>query len=110
MCNTPTGQDNIPPQAGSIRTRRAESPPRSRNSPTDPTPDHTPHTAPPLSPTETKVYHLLLKRFTERQVAEHLGRSYNTVHVHVRNIYRKLGIRSRKQLFERAAKNRDKPG
>lgn len=55
---------------------------------------------PPLSPTETRVYHLLLKRLTEQQVAEQMDRSPNTVHVHVRNIYRKLGVRSRKQLIE----------
>jgi DNA-binding CsgD family transcriptional regulator len=55
---------------------------------------------PPLSPTERRVYDLLLRRMTERQVAEELGRSHNTVHVHVRNIYRKLGVRTRQQLLE----------
>lgn len=54
---------------------------------------------PPLSETEKRVKCLLLKRLTERQVAEHMGRSHNTVHVHVRNIYRKLGIRTREELF-----------
>ncbi|MFN3168902.1 MAG: helix-turn-helix transcriptional regulator [Phycisphaeraceae bacterium] len=55
---------------------------------------------PPLSPTERRVYDLLLRRLTERQVAEQLGRSHNTVHVHVRNIYRKLGVRTRQQLLD----------
>ena len=55
---------------------------------------------PPLSPTERRVYDLLMQRLTERQVAEKLGRSHNTVHVHVRNIYRKLGCRTRQELFD----------
>jgi len=55
---------------------------------------------PPLSPTERRVYDLLLRRMTERQVAEEIGRSHNTVHVHVRNIYRKLGVRTRQQLLD----------
>lgn len=56
--------------------------------------------SPPLSPTEQKVYDLLLQRLTERQVAEQLDRSHNTIHVHVRNIYRKLGVRTRQELFD----------
>lgn len=55
---------------------------------------------PPLSPTEKKVCALLLQRLTEHQIAEHMERSPNTVHVHVRNIYRKLGVRTRKQLHD----------
>lgn len=55
---------------------------------------------PPLSPTEKRVCALLLQRLTEHRIAEHLQRSPNTVHVHVRNIYRKLGVRTRKQLYE----------
>lgn len=54
----------------------------------------------PLSPTEKRVCALLLNRMTEKQVAEYLSRSPNTVHVHVRNIYRKLGIRSRETLYQ----------
>ena len=56
--------------------------------------------APQLSPTEKKVCALLLQRLTEQRIAEHLERSPNTVHVHVRNIYRKLGVHTRKQLYE----------
>lgn len=63
-------------------------------------PGPAPRSSPPLSPTETRVYILLLQRLTERQVAEQMGRSHNTIHVHVRNIYRKLGVRTRKQLLE----------
>lgn len=56
--------------------------------------------APSLSPTEQRVCALLLERLTEQQIAEQLDRSPNTVHVHVRNIYRKLAVRTRRQLFE----------
>jgi len=55
--------------------------------------------SPPLSSMEQRVCDLLMQRRTEQQVAQALGRSPNTVHVHVRNIYRKLGIRTRRELF-----------
>jgi len=71
-------------------------PSENRDSPAITKPDRS---APPLSPTEKKVGALLLQRMTEHRIAEHLDRSPNTVHVHVRNIYRKLGIRTRKELF-----------
>ena len=53
-----------------------------------------------LSPTEKRICVLLLHRLTERQIAEQLGRSPNTVHVHIRNIYRKLGVHKRRELRE----------
>ena len=58
------------------------------------------HSDPALSPTEKRVCALLLQRLTEQRIADHLERSPNTVHVHVRNIYRKLGVHTRKQLCE----------
>lgn len=54
---------------------------------------------PPLSVTERRVLLLLNRGMTEKQVAAELDRSPNTVHVHVRNIYRKLGVSSRKMLY-----------
>lgn len=68
-----------------------------QNSPQPETPVQ--HETPPLSPTEKRVCALLLQRLTEQKIADHLERSPNTVHVHVRNIYRKLGVRTRKQLY-----------
>jgi len=62
---------------------------------------------PPLSKTEKKVLRLLLKSMTEREVAEELGRSHNTVHVHTRNIYRKLGVTTRAMLFQHVSSNPD---
>lgn len=58
---------------------------------------------PPLSKTEKMVARLLLRGMTEREAAEEIGRSHNTVHVHTRNIYRKLGVSSRKMLYQIAA-------
>jgi DNA-binding CsgD family transcriptional regulator len=43
--------------------------------------------------------HLRLEH-TERQIADITDRSLNTVHVHVKNIYRKLNVSRRKQLVE----------
>lgn len=51
-----------------------------------------------LSRTERQVLALLCQDKTEREVAEQLDRSPHTVHVHVKSIYRKLGVRSRRQL------------
>lgn len=53
-----------------------------------------------LSQTEERVALLLEQGLTERQVAEALNRSRHTVHVHVKNIYRKLGVRSRSECID----------
>ncbi|MFA9479665.1 LuxR C-terminal-related transcriptional regulator [Phycisphaerales bacterium AB-hyl4] len=51
-----------------------------------------------LSPTERDVLEMLRRESTEREIANHFGRSPHTVHVHVKSIYRKLGVHSRQQL------------
>lgn len=51
-----------------------------------------------LSRTERQVLQYLFTPATERQIAQSIHRSPHTVHVHVKNIYRKLGINSRSQL------------
>jgi len=53
-----------------------------------------------LTPTERKVLTLLHKGFTERAISQELHRSPNTIHVHVRNIYRKFLVNSRAELIE----------
>lgn len=53
-----------------------------------------------LSKTELHVLGLLRGAATERKIADQIGRSPHTVHVHVKNIYRKLGVSSRKHLLE----------
>jgi DNA-binding CsgD family transcriptional regulator len=51
-----------------------------------------------LSPTERMVAVKLREGLTEREIADALHRSPNTIHVHVRNIYRKLLVNSRQEL------------
>lgn len=52
-----------------------------------------------LSATERRVLaHLLSEEGTEREIARALYRSPHTVHVHVKSIYRKLGVSSRREL------------
>lgn len=53
-----------------------------------------------LSRTELHVLNHLRSAMTERRIADEIGRSPHTVHVHVKNIYRKLGVSSRKGLLE----------
>jgi DNA-binding CsgD family transcriptional regulator len=51
-----------------------------------------------LSRTELNVLNFLRSEMTERRIAGEISRSPHTVHVHVKNIYRKLGVTSRKDL------------
>lgn len=52
-----------------------------------------------LSGTERRVLQRLRMHETERQAAEALGRSPNTIHVHVKSIYRKLRVTKRSELL-----------
>lgn len=52
-----------------------------------------------LTPTERRILHYLQSGITEREVAQRIHRSPHTVHVHVKNIYRKLGVTSRRELI-----------
>lgn len=53
-----------------------------------------------LTRTERRVLEMLRSNMTEKSIADSMHRSPHTIHVHVKNIYRKLGIGSRKQLQE----------
>src|SRR5262249_27693718 len=53
----------------------------------------------PLSPAERRVLDLLLQGDSERQAARRLGVSQHTVHNHIREIYRQLGVHSRAELM-----------
>ncbi len=53
-----------------------------------------------LSTTENRVLHRLQLLETERQIADALSRSPNTIHAHVKSIYRKLMVNNRKQLID----------
>lgn len=52
-----------------------------------------------LSPREKQVVLLLLRGMTLRQVAPELGLTFSTVSTYSKNIYKKLGINSRAELF-----------
>ncbi len=53
-----------------------------------------------LTRTERRVLELLRSHATERAVADQMHRSPHTVHVHVKNIYRKMNVKSRKHLLQ----------
>ena len=59
-----------------------------------------------LSKTERLILDQLQRCETEREVAKAVGRSPNTVHVHVKNIYRKLMVNSKKQLIDTVRQHR----
>ncbi len=52
-----------------------------------------------LSHRELEVFLSLLSDKTQSQIAEELFVSSSAVHFHTKNIYKKLGISSRKQLL-----------
>ena len=62
-----------------------------------------------LTRREEEVAVLLLDGSTQAELPQKLCVSENTVKTHVRHIYRKLGVRSREQLFEKAAALRAVP-
>ena len=54
-----------------------------------------------LSRRELEVFAQLLTDKTQVQIAEELFITHSSVHFHCKNIYRKLGIKSRKQILIR---------
>ncbi|MGH3090371.1 MAG: helix-turn-helix domain-containing protein [Rubrobacteraceae bacterium] len=53
-----------------------------------------------LTPKEREVLALLLNRSTNREIADKLCLSSNTVKTHVHNVLKKLGLHGRQELFE----------
>jgi DNA-binding NarL/FixJ family response regulator len=53
-----------------------------------------------LTPRETQVLELLRKGQSNREIADHLTISVETVRTHVTRIFRKLNVHSRHQLVE----------
>ncbi|MGI6569520.1 MAG: helix-turn-helix transcriptional regulator [Caldicoprobacterales bacterium] len=59
-----------------------------------------------LTPREKEVAALLLKGYTLKQIAIDLDISTDTVKFHNKNLYKKLGISGRSQLFARLGNER----
>jgi LuxR family maltose regulon positive regulatory protein len=55
-----------------------------------------------LSPAETRVLRYLPTLLSLREIGDELYLSVNTIKVHVRNIYAKLEVHSRRRATERA--------
>lgn len=53
----------------------------------------------PLTATERTVLLALLGGKTEKQIAESLSKNHNTIHIHIKSIYRKFGVRNRPSLI-----------
>jgi len=52
-----------------------------------------------LSPRMRDTLQLLLSGDSEKEVAGKLGLSQHTVHIHVKNLYKRLGVCSRGELM-----------
>ena len=52
-----------------------------------------------LSPRELEIFEQLLSDKTLAEIADELFLSHSAVHFHCKNIYRKLGLSSRRQLL-----------
>ena len=59
-----------------------------------------------LSERELTVLRLLTGGLTEREIGRELYLSFNTVHTHVKAVYRKLGVSSRAEAVARARERR----
>lgn len=62
--------------------------------------------APALTPRESEVVRLLAQGCTYEQVADRLGVSPHTVTTHIKNAYRKLGVRCAAAAVMRAVQLR----
>ena len=51
-----------------------------------------------LTPKEREVLALLTKRYTNREMAEELHLSNNTIKTHVRSVFKQLGLKNRQEL------------
>ncbi|SHH13028.1 LuxR family transcriptional regulator [Clostridium grantii] len=61
-----------------------------------------------LTPREMEVIVLLLKGYTNKTITEELFISENTLKVHNRNIYKKLQVKNRKELFQLTLSSKEK--
>ncbi|MAB99869.1 MAG: hypothetical protein CMK71_17685 [Pseudomonadaceae bacterium] len=59
-----------------------------------------------MSPREQQVAQLILRGFAGKAIARQLNISPETVKIHRRHLYRKLGVASQAELFGRFLKSR----
>ena len=59
-----------------------------------------------LSERELTILRFLTSGLSEREIGRELYLSFNTVHSHVKSVYRKLGVSSRAEAVERARSER----
>ena len=64
--------------------------------------EHTPRIA--LTPRETEVVSLIAEGLTNAAIGEHIGRTEETVKVHVKNILQKLGAKDRTEAVTQATR------
>ena len=55
----------------------------------------------PLTAREGEIAHLVAAGYTNREIAEQLVLSTRTIEAHLRNVYGKLGVRTRVELTRR---------
>ena len=58
-----------------------------------------------LTPRMTQTLERLLAGDSEKQIAGRLGRSPHTIHVYVKELYKRFGVSSRGELFSRFVRN-----
>ena len=86
--------ESLGTESGTSLSVALGSPPRSRGTPRQPTPV--------LTDRELSVLRYLPSRFTNAEIAHECLMSVNTVKVHLKRIYAKLGVASRASAVERA--------
>jgi ATP/maltotriose-dependent transcriptional regulator MalT len=86
--------ESLRTESGTSLSVALGSPPRSRGRPRGP--------APVLTDRELSVLRFLPSRFTNAEIADECYMSVNTVKVHLKRIYAKLGVPSRAAAVERA--------
>ena len=60
----------------------------------------------PLSPREDEVLRALTEGRTEKEVAQEMGLSPHTIHVHVKSIYKKFAVNRRAELLRKVFRRR----
>ena len=58
-----------------------------------------------LTPSEKNIYEMYVSGKSTKEITEALSISENTIKTHNKNIYKKLGVTSRKQMIEYAGRN-----